>query len=139
MSNAVTATGILVRRALLASPTVFTTVGEITRATPPGYSRNKIESTTHNDGAESYILGILRQKDGAFSINYVAGDAMHAAILADILANTKNQWQFLLPSGVTFAGPGGVQTFQLQEATVDAIQAADVVICWAGPVVQTVP
>ena len=104
MSNAVTATGILVQRALIGTPTVFTTVGELTRATPPGYSRNKIDSSTHNDGAESYILGILRQKDGAFSINYIGSDAMHPAILADILANTKNQWQFLLPSGVKFSG-----------------------------------
>src|SRR5215212_5985206 len=63
------------------SAATYVTVAEITKVTPPGYSRNKIETSTHNDGTESYILGILRQKDAAFSINYVAGDSTHILIL----------------------------------------------------------
>lgn len=118
-------------------PAAYATVAEITRATPPGYSRNKIESTTHNDGAESYILGILRQKDAALTVNYVASEATHIAMLSYVQNNAKAQWQILLPSGVLFTGPGQVQQFQLQEATVDAIQAADIVITWNGPVIQS--
>lgn len=136
MSNAVSTTGILVRRALIGSPTVFTTIAEVTKVTSPGFSRNKIETSTHNDGSESYILGILRQKDAAFTMNYVAGDATHISVLADMLANTKNQWQVALPSGVTFTGPARVQMFQISDAPVDGAQMADVVLTWAGPVVQ---
>lgn len=137
MSSALTTTGTLVKRALIASPTVFTTITEVTKASIPGFSRNKLETSTHNDGTESYQLGILRQKDGGFSINYIAGDATHISIIADMLANTKNQWQFTLPSGANFTGPARVQQFQLVEATVDAIQMADIIITWAGPVVQS--
>lgn len=134
MSEAVSATGILVQRALLASPTVFTTIGEIVSVTPPGFSRNKIETSTHNEGAESYILGILRQKDPSFKINYVGGDATHASIMSDLQANTKNQWQILFPSGVKFTGPARVQRFEMADAPVDSAQQADIALAWAGAV-----
>lgn len=114
----------------------FVTIGEITKTSLPGYSRNKIETSTHNDGAESYILGILRQKDPAFTINYVANDATHMQILSDMQTGAKADWQFLLPSGVTFTGPARVQQFQIADAPVDAAQQADIAITWAGNVVQ---
>src|SRR5688572_23703553 len=116
MSNAVSTTGILVRRALLATPTVFTTIGEIVSATPPGFSRNKIETTTHNDGAESYVLGILRQKDPTFRINWVGSDATHESVMDDLMGNIKNQWQVALPSGITMTGPAYVQRFEPVDA-----------------------
>jgi hypothetical protein len=137
MSNAVSTTGILVRRATVAAPTVFTTIAEITKVTPPGKSRNKIETSTHNDGSESYILGVLRQKDGAFTINYIAGDATHILVNDDIDNNVKAIWQFQFPSGVKLTGPGRVQSFMPADAPVDGAQQADVVIAWAGPVVQS--
>jgi hypothetical protein len=77
MSNAVTSTGILIKRAPFATPTAFVTIGEITEIDPGGMSRNKIETSTHNDGSESHVLGLLRQSDPSFKINYVAGDATH--------------------------------------------------------------
>src|SRR3954471_13259868 len=104
MSNAVTTTGILIKRAPFATPTVFTTIGEITFIDPGGMSRNKIETSTHNDGSESHVLGILRQKDPTLKINYVASDATHIAILADIAGNIKNSWQILFPSGRSRTG-----------------------------------
>lgn len=137
MSNAVVTTGILIKRALLATPLAFVTIGEITKANPPGYSRNKIPTTTHNDLAESNTLGILRQKDGTLTINYLGGDASHASILADIQGNIKNQWGFFFPSGVTQVGPARVQLFDFIEATVDGVQQVNVALTWAGPIVQT--
>lgn len=115
----------------------FVTVAEITKAGAPGYSRNKLETSTHNDGTESYQLGILRQKDGTLTINYVGGDATHAALLSDMLNNVKSNWKFLLPSGIQFDGLGRVQQFQLADAGVDGIQSADMVLSWAGPVTQS--
>lgn len=136
MSNAVTSTGILVKRALFATPTVFTTVGEITEIDPGSMSRNKIETSTHNDGTESHVLGILRQADPTFKINYVAADATHISILADIAANTKNSWQFLFPSGKTRTGMAYVQQFKFDVAPVDGKQGAMVAITWAGAVAE---
>lgn len=136
MSNAVTSTGILIKRALLATPTNFTTVGEITEIDPGGMSRNKIETSTHNDGTSSNVLGILRQTDPTFKINYVAADATHIAILADIAANTKNQWQILFPSGKSRVGPAYVQQFKFDNAPVDGKQGASISIVWAGNVTE---
>ena len=136
MSNAVTSTGILIKRALLASPLSFTTIGEITEIDPGGMSRNKIETSTHNDGTESHVLGILRQGDPTFKINYVASEATHIAILADIQNNVKNQWQILFPSGISRTGPAAVQQFKFDVAPVDGKQGASLAISWAGVVVE---
>ncbi len=136
MSEAVTSTGILVKRATLAAPTVFTTIGEIDMVTPGDLTRNKIETSTHNDGTESHVLGILRKADPTFHINYVGSDASHVQCLADIAANTKAQWQIAFPSGVKRTGPAFVQGFKFDDAPVDGKQGALVTITWAGVVVE---
>lgn len=136
MSNAVTTTGILIKRALFATPTSFVTIGEITEIDPGGISRNKIETTTHNDGSESHVLGILRQTDPTFKINYVGSDATHIALLADIAGNVKNAWQILFPSGKTRTGMAYLQMFKFDPAPVDAKQGASCAITWSGPVVE---
>lgn len=117
----------------------FTTIGEIVSVTPPGFSRNKLESTTHNDGAESFVLGILRQRDVGFRMNYVGDNPTHESIVADIFNNVKNWWMVLFPSGVEFVGPARVQRFEFADAGTDAIQQADSGLTWAGPITMTVP
>ena len=136
MSNAVTSTGILIKRALLATPTAFTTVAEITEIDPGGMSRNKIETSTHNDGSESHVLGILRQADPTFKVNYIASEATHIDMLADIQNNVKNQWQILFPSLITRTGPAFLQMFKFDPAPVDAKQGASMTLVWAGIVVE---
>lgn len=135
MSLAVSATGILVKRAPgLNQSSGFVTVGELTSVRPGGKSRNKIETSTHNDGSESYILGILRQGDPGFHINYVGSDATHVQIIADIDANAVNTWRFEFPSGVKRTGNARVQQFEFDEAPVDAVQGVQCALAWAGPV-----
>ncbi len=136
MSEAVTSTGILVKRAPIGTPTAFVTIGEIDQVTPGGISRNKIETTTHNEGTESHVLGILRKSDPQFHINYVGSDASHASILSDLAANTKSQWQILFPSGVKRTGPAYVQMFEFDDAPVDGKQGAKIALTWAGAVTE---
>ncbi len=136
MSNAVTATGILIKRALFATPTAFVTIAEITEIDPGGKMRNKIETSTHNDGSESHILGILRQMDPTFKVNYLAGEATHIALNSDIDNNVKNAWQILFPSGISRTGFGYLQQFKLDPVPVDGKQGATCAITWAGPVTE---
>jgi len=117
----------------------FATIGELLSVTPPGFSRNKLETTTHNDGAESYVLGILRQRDVGFRINYVGDEPTHESIVADIMGNVKNWWLITFPSGVEFIGAGRVQRFEFVDAGTDAIQQADCAITWAGAITMSVP
>lgn len=136
MSNAVTTTGILIKRALFATPTAFVTIGELTELDPGGMSRNKIETSTHNDGSESHVLGILRQSDPTMKINYVASDSTHIDILADIVNNVKNAWQILFPSGKTRTGYAYVQQFKFDVAPVDGKQGASLALTWASTVTE---
>lgn len=136
MSSAVTSTGILIKRAPFATPAALVTVGEITEIDPGGMSRNKIETSTHNDGSESHVLGILRQSDPTFKINYVAGDASHILLLSDIINNVKNYWQILYPSGKLRQGYAYVQMFKFDVAPVDGKQGASIAITWAGTVAE---
>lgn len=136
MSDARSSTGILVYRALLASPTVFVVVAEITSVGSLGKSRNKKETSTHNEGVESSVLGILRQKDPTIKVNLI-GDASQAAINADLDGNVKNQWKIAFPpiaspSGTTIIGPARVQSFDLDDAPVDGVQGATITLAWAG-------
>lgn len=117
----------------------FATIGEILSVTPPGFSRNKLETTTHNDGAESYVLGILRQRDVAFRINYVGNNPTHIDIVADMFNNVKKWWMVLFPSGVEFIGAARVQRFEFADAGTDAIQQADCALTWAGAITMSVP
>jgi hypothetical protein len=126
----------LVKRADIGTPMTFSIVGEIDQVSPGDLSRNKIETSTHNDGTESHVLGILRKADPSFHINYVGSDSTHAAILSDIAANTKAQWQILYPSGVSRTGPAYVMMFKFDDAPVDGKQGAQVTLTWSGAVVE---
>lgn len=117
----------------------FETIGEITKVTPPGFSRNKIPTSTHNEGSESNVLGILLQRDASFTINYVSSNTTHQDILNDILNNVKNTWQIAFPSGILFTAMARVQQFMLGDAPLDAAQTADVTITWAERVTVTTP
>jgi len=139
MSLAVSTTGILVKRATVAAPTTFVTVSELTSVTPPGKSRNKIETTTHNDGSESFVLGMMRQKDMSFRINWLPEDATHDTIMDDLDGNVRAVWQVAFPSGITITAQGRVQRFEPADAPPDAAQQADVNIAWASPLVIVLP
>jgi hypothetical protein len=136
MSNAVTATGILIRRAPLATPTVFETIAEITDVDPGGKSRNKIDTSTHNEGTESSVLGIVRQGDPTFKVNFLGTEATHVICNDDFDGNVKAQWQILYPSGLSRTGPGRISQLKFHPAGLDSKQGADLAIAWAGPVVE---
>lgn len=115
------------------------TLAELTDVTPPGWSRNKIPTSTHNDGTESNILGILRQKDPSATINWVGGNATHDTLLEDMLTNRKATWQFLFPSGISLTGPGYVMQFEPADVPVDAAQQAAIQWTWGGPIAVVTP
>ena len=136
MSNAVSTTGILVQRAPLPAGTAFATIAELVGVTPPSRSRNKIETSTHNDGTESNVLGIIRQGDMPFRINWLPGtEATHDILDSDFNNNTKAMWRVLFPSGTTITAQGRVSNFSPVDAPPDAAQQAEITIVWASPLV----
>lgn len=139
MSNAVSTTGILLKRATTAAPTVFTTVAELVSIVPPGFRRNKLETSNHNEGVETNLLGILRQRDVTGRINWLPTNATHDTMLDDIVGNVKAHWQIAFPSGVTMEADGYVSQFEPADAPVDAVQSAEFTIVWASAIVVVVP
>jgi hypothetical protein len=121
MSNAIIGTGILLKAGDGATPEVFATVAEIVSLKPPQLSRNEIEVSTHNAGYAA-ILGMMRTGQVTGTLNWVPTDATHAAVLADMIANTKRNWQITFPpSGLpSWTFPGRVQLVDPQEVGVDA-------------------
>lgn len=117
----------------------FVTVAEITEVDPGGMSRNKIETSIHNDGVESHVLGILRQNDPTLKVNYVGNEATHIIILSDIAGNVKAVWRVLFPSGIKRTGPGFIQQFKFDAIPVDGKQGASLAWTWAGPVTEFAP
>lgn len=138
MSDAVTATGILIQRSNYppADPAVFVDVAEITEVTPGGKSRNKIDTSNHNEGTESAVPGILRQADPGIKVNFIGTNVTHQRINDDIDDNVKAMWRVLYPSGLSRTGPGYVQSLVFDGVPVDGKQGATITFMWAGAVVD---
>lgn len=126
MSNAIIGTGVLLKAGDGGGPEVFVAIAEIVSLKPPQFSRNEIDVSNHNEGQESKILGMLRKGQVTGTLNWLPLDATHSAtgvgMLANILANTKRNWQIAFPpaSSPVFTFAARVQLFDIQEITVDA-------------------
>jgi hypothetical protein len=77
MPNAISAQGTLVARAPAATPTVFTTIAELRNITPPPLMRNPIETTSHNEDEESFVVGIRRKGEMTFALGFVPSLGTH--------------------------------------------------------------
>jgi hypothetical protein len=139
MSNAIIGTGILLKAGDGATPEMFATLAELVSLKPSGLSRNEIEVSTHNEGQEAKILGMLRKGPVTFTCNWVPTDATHAALLADILANTKRNWQIWFPpSGLPlWTFPARVQLFDPPDVGVDVAMQISGQLTIDGTIVMT--
>lgn len=122
MSNAILGTGILLKAGNGAMPEVFTPVAELMALKPPQLSRNEIDVSIHNEGEEAKILGMLRKGQVTGTLNWLPTNATHAAMVADLLANTKRTWQIAMPDedNTTWTFPARIQLFDIPEVGVDA-------------------
>lgn len=113
----------------------FQVVAEVKAVGPGGKSRNKVPTTNHNEGAESHVLGIVRQKDPTLKINII-DDVSHDAINDDFDHNIKSDWQIAFPSGRTRTGKAYVQALDYDEVGEDAVEGGTVTLSWAGLVTE---
>lgn len=68
-----------------ASPEVFTTLGEVTAITPPGWSRDTVDAThEQSPGAHrEFIAGLADAGEVSMDVNYVPGNAASASLEAE--------------------------------------------------------
>lgn len=65
-----------------ATPEVFTRVPEVGDIKSPSGDRDELEVTSHDSAAKEFLLGLADFGECTFPMNYVPGEAMHAAIIA---------------------------------------------------------
>jgi len=128
--NAISAQGTLIARAPAATPTVFTTIGELHDITAPALSRNPIEMTAHNDVEESFVVGIRRKGELQFEIGFLPTLATHGQSAGLIKAwkdGTRDIYKITYPEGSIWLFSGYVTNFA-PKAPVDDALTADVTI-----------
>jgi len=84
--SAISAQGTLIARQPSGSGP-FTTIAELRNITPPPLMRNPIETTSHNEEEESFVVGIRRKGEMTFVLGFVPSLATH-----DHLTGLTKSW-----------------------------------------------
>jgi hypothetical protein len=110
MSQAISAQGTLIARQTQgAGP--FVTIGELRDITPPPLMRNPIETTSHNEIEETFVVGIRRKGELSFTIGWNPSIATHDHLtgLQDSWENGyRDVWRVTYPEGTEWLFSGYV-------------------------------
>lgn len=115
----------------------FLEIGEVMDITPPEFSRNVIDTTTHNDDIDQSTLGVLRRGELKFSINFIASGAVGSGhnhlsgLYQSIIDHAIDGWRLTYPDGDVWIFSGGVSNVS-KKAPVDGALTADVSIRPSG-------
>lgn len=137
MPDAISAQGTLIARQPLGVG-AFVTIGELRDITPPSLTRNPIETTSHNEVEESFVVGIRRKSEMSFQIGYVPGLASHEILEAAWASGSRDVWRITYPNGAVWLFSGFVNGLS-PSAPVDDGLVADVTIRPTGLMTITNP
>jgi hypothetical protein len=129
-NDAISAQGTVVARAPAATPTTFTAIGNLHNITPPSLTRNPIETTSHNDPEDSYVVGIKRRGEISFNLGFVPSGASHgtaSGLMKSWDTGTKDGWRITFPDGATWTFSGYLTNIS-PSAPVDEELTADISI-----------
>jgi hypothetical protein len=139
MSFGISAQGTLVARspdptwppsAPVGGAVTFVNIAELRDITPPALTRNPLETTNHNDGDDSYIVGVRRHGEMGLSLNFLPDDTTHdhvAGLQKSWFDGDREIWRITYPDGTKWLFSGFVTNFA-PAAPVDDILTADVSI-----------
>jgi len=128
MSNAISAQGTLVERAPQATPTAFVVIDNMMDVTPPSLARNALETTSHNDIEEAYVMGIRRKGTLGFSLGWLQSGASHgiaSGLVKAWIDNDRSIWRITYPDNSKIVFSGFVSNIA-PSAPVDDVLMADV-------------
>jgi len=129
MNEAISAQGTLIARQP-GGVGSFTTIGDLRNITPPPLMRNAIETTSHNEVEESFVVGIRRKGELTFTIGFVPSGTTHgpsAGLIKSWLDGTKDGWKITFPDGSQWIF-SGFTTNVAPAAPVDDGLTADVTV-----------
>lgn len=106
----------------------FTNIAELRALTPPNLSRNELETTTHNEADDAYLVGIRRKGTLTASLNFVPSGSTHnssSGIVRWMDTGERRIWRIRFPDGTAWIFSGFVTNVGPQ-ADVDSILTADI-------------
>lgn len=131
MAEGISAHGTRIARAPAATPTTFTDIGELMDITLPEMSRNSIETTTHNDDIDAFVMGVLRRGELRFRINFIAsgttGNSHNhlTGLYKSLIDKAKDGWRVTFPDGDQWVMSGGISNIG-KAAPVDGALQTDI-------------
>ena len=75
------------------TPEAFTKVPEVGDIVSPSGDRDEINVTSHDSDAKEFLLGLADYGTCSFPMNYVPGNATHAAIIAAAQDDDAINWK----------------------------------------------
>lgn len=124
--------GLGARLGIRGSGSTYTSLAEVTRITPPGWTRNTVDAThlESPDGWAEFIAGLKTASDCTFDVNWVPGasDPLLAAFEAG-----RGNFRLTFPNGTVALDFAGVVTnFQPGEISPEGKLSASVTIKPSG-------
>lgn len=138
-TNAISAQGTIVARSIdpnwpdddpQGGAVEFVDIAELKDITPPALTRNSIETTTHNQDADRYIVGIKRHGEMSMNLNFLPDNATHDHVTGLQQAwddGSRDIYRIAYPNGRTWIFSGYVTNLE-PDAPVDDALTADVTI-----------
>jgi len=129
MSDAMSAQGTLIAFKLAGAGN-FITIGELRDISPPSLTRNPIETTSHNEAEETFVVGIRRKGEMQFQIGFVPQNATHdelTGLQKSWLDGSRDIYRVTYPDGTVWTFSGYVTNIG-PSAPVDDGLVADVTI-----------
>lgn len=145
MSRAQAGHGTLIAMELTV-PAVFTTFAELNGDIEfPGINRPETEITPHNDGIDSWSLGVMHRDALKFSVNFIFDDETHdysSGAYGKLQSNAFVGFRVRGP-GVTVGGIGAdewiasgqVQSVMQKAPVRQGVRTADVTVRLSGPMI----
>ena len=92
----------------------FSAIAELRDITPPALTRNELETTTHNEEDDAYLVGIRRHGTMTFMVNFVPDNASHdeaTGLQQAWLDGTRDIYRITYPDGTRWIFSGFVTNF----------------------------
>jgi hypothetical protein len=90
----------------------FVTIAELRNITPWPVSRNPIETTSHNEAEESFVMGIRRKGEMQITIGYVPSLGTHdhlTGLMKSIIDGSLDRYRVTYPNGSVWLTSGYTQ------------------------------
>jgi hypothetical protein len=135
--NAVLTQGTILKRGDGGSPEVFVTVPDVTSISGPDATKSEIDVTDLASTAKEFKGGLADFGRMTVELNYIPGNAVHAAMRADFISASSpvRNWQLLFVNGKRWDFTAYVASFP-GSTQPDSVQKSSMTLRLSGPVTE---